>query len=114
MLDALFAGLVVEKLNDLGVRDVVSVHDCWMVASDALPALYEAVETAGEPWLRALGPVYEDLARYLGRHETYGPWVQLIRQKWSQRVKDSRWPRFLVAESTLMNLERDTLARVLD
>jgi hypothetical protein len=104
MIDAAYAGMVVEKLNDLGVRDLVSVHDCWMVASDARPALLEAVQASCEPWLQALGSVYDDLERYLGPHQIYGPHIRAWRQQWQDRVGRGDWPQFRVSEATLYSL----------
>ena len=54
MLDSAFAGHVIFTLYEAGVRDIVSINDCWLIASDGLPALYEAVEAAGKPWFRSL------------------------------------------------------------
>jgi hypothetical protein len=105
-LAAMFAGLVVEKLNDLRVRDIVSVHDCWMVASNAMPALYEAVEAAGEPWLRRLGGIYDDLTTYLKKGSTQASHLQAWRQQWEHRVAaGDGWPKFRVSSPKLMELE---------
>ena len=105
MLDALHAGLVIEGLNTRGVRDIVSVHDCWMVASDAYPLLCEAFDAAGEPWLRALEPFYDDLVGYLGDHPTYGPWVKDVRAKWERRVAECRWPQFRASATPLVTMD---------
>jgi hypothetical protein len=94
MLDAAFAGFVIKNLNDLGVRDVVSIHDAFIVPEDAEPKLHKAVESAGELWLRTLGPVYDDLERYLGQDAKYGPWVRKLRQDWIDRVAHQGWPKF--------------------
>jgi len=104
MLDALFAGLVVEKLTERGIRDVVSVHDAWMVAADAEPALLEAFDAAGEPWLRSLGPVYDDLSRYL-KGTNYASWIQECKAKWKCRVAEKRWPRFRATATSLVETE---------
>jgi hypothetical protein len=104
MLDGTFAGFVIKALNDGGVKDVVSLHDCWLISSDAAPALFEAVRAAGEPWLRALGPVYDDLERYVGNHPKYGPWLRNVRQRWRNRVNARRWPKFRVSPVTLYEL----------
>ena len=105
MLDALFASFVIEALDARGISDVVSVHDCWMVASDAYPVLCDAFDAAGEPWLRALEPIYEDLIRYLGDHDTYGPWVKELQAKWQRRVAERRWPRFLASTTALVEID---------
>src|SRR5262249_24578283 len=110
MLDAMFAGLVIEKLNELKVKDVVSIHDSWMISSDAEPALYEALKAAGEPWLRALDQVYADLAGYLDGHPVYSQCVKDIRRQWECRVAEARWPEFSVGDAALMELKtRETL-----
>lgn len=101
MLDALYAGLVVERLNGLGVMNVASVHDCWIVGQDAGLALSQAIVDVGEPWLRMLGPVYDELAAYLGEDVDYKDWVAEIRQKWQQRVEAGRWPEFRVSATDL-------------
>jgi hypothetical protein len=105
MLDAMFAGLVIEQLHARGLRDVVSIHDSWMVASDALPVLVEAVEAVGEPWLRALGPVYDALEGYLGGHPEHGPRVKEWRTRWERRVAKADWPVFKVDAPTLMRMD---------
>ena len=101
----MFAGLVVEKLNDLGVRDIVSLHDCWMVASDALLALYDAVAAAGEPWLRRLGPAYDALEQYLPADTRFGALVRDWRRQWQQRVAAGDWPKFRVDPAKLVWIE---------
>jgi hypothetical protein len=105
VLDTLFAGLVIEKLNALGVRDIVHLHDCWMVASDATPALDEAVAAAGEPWLRQLGPAYAALEQYLPPDTRYGQLVRGWRRQWQERVAAGAWPRFRVDPAKLLWLE---------
>ncbi len=105
-LDAMFAGFVVEQLNLRGVRDVVSVHDCWMVGSDAAPALYEAIEAAGEPWLRALGPIYDALEGYLGSDPVHGPRVRSWREQWERRcAAGNQWPKIQVKPEDLVALK---------
>lgn len=92
-LDAMFCGFVMEALRDEGVRDVVAVHDCWMVAADAEAKLLGAIVKAGRPWLKALGPVYDDLYDYL-RKTKYGPLIEALKTKWQRRVRAKRWPQF--------------------
>jgi len=104
MLDALFAGLVIEELAKRGVRDVVSVHDAWMVAADGESTLDEAFDAAGEPWLRALRPVYKDLDRYLKGTE-YASWVQDCKAKWKRRVAAKRWPKFRASATKLFETD---------
>jgi hypothetical protein len=101
MLDALFAGLVIEELTKRGIRDVVSVHDAWMVAADAEPALLDVFDTAGEPWLRSLGPVYDDLNRSL-KGTDYASWVQDCKATWKRRVAKEEWPWFRATATRLV------------
>lgn len=108
MLDAAFAGFVIRKLNELGVPDVVSIHDAFYVAEEAEPRLHKAVESAGEPWLRALGPVYDDLERYLGQDAKYGPWIKKLRQQWTERVARADWPVFRVGDVSLVRTSYST------
>lgn len=105
MLDAAFAGYVVEALNARGVRDVVSVHDCWMVPAEAEPVLRAAVLAAGEPWLQSLGPVYDALIAYLTDDPTFGPKARRWKSAWQRRVGQEHWPRFLVTEPLLWRQE---------
>jgi hypothetical protein len=110
MLDSLFAGIVVENLNALGVHNVVSIHDSWLIPEDAQPALRKAVDAAGEPWLRALQPVYDDLVRYLGSTK-YGDWTREKRDIWKRRVKAKKWPIFrveaqIIFESRPLNVRK--------
>ncbi|HKW90894.1 MAG TPA: hypothetical protein VJX92_03280 [Methylomirabilota bacterium] len=101
LLDAAFAGFVVEELHKHVVTNVVSVHDSWLVAAEAEARLVEAIKAAGEPWLRSLGPVYDDLIGYL----TGTPFEQQSRQwkaTWTRRVAEGRWPRFLAKKSSTL------------
>jgi hypothetical protein len=93
-LDASFAGHVVEILHDVhGVRDIVVIYDCFLVASDAEPALYEAVHDASDPWFRSLGAFYDVFDDYLPGH----PVVRRWREAWERRVAAGNdWPRFLM------------------
>jgi len=102
-LDAAFAGFVVEGLRARGVKDVVSVHDCWMVAAEAEPLLRDAILEAGEPWLRSLGPVYDALCQAIGDDPVFGPKVKGWRNQWKRRVKNKKWPKFLVSPAKLWN-----------
>lgn len=102
MLDAAFAGFVIKKLNDLKVQNVVHIHDAWLVPEDAKPELDKAVAAAGEPWLRCLGPVYADLEHYLGQDTEFGPWVRDLRQQWTKRIADRKWPDFRVGDADLI------------
>jgi hypothetical protein len=115
MLDAMFAALVVEELNKRGTA-VISIHDSWFVARDAWPNLSAAVKAANEPWLRALGVVYDDLIRYLPvrnkrrwtkggmpTESEYGRWVRRLKERWAARMEKSNdWPEFRVGEVRLV------------
>jgi hypothetical protein len=103
MLDSAFAGFVIRRLNELGVRDVVSIHDAFLVAEEAEPLLRRAVKDASRPWLECLGPVYDDLTRYLGQDVTYGDWVRRLRQQWADRVARHDWPEFRVGDVALVS-----------
>ena len=43
MLDALYASIVVVILNELGVRDVISIHDAFLVPESVHRELRESV-----------------------------------------------------------------------
>lgn len=88
MLDALFASIVVVLLNRAGVRDVVAVHDAFLVPESASRELVEALHDAGAAWLPKLGPFYDVFERYL---PTTSPEAEIARQwraRWEQRVQD--------------------------
>jgi hypothetical protein len=111
MLDAAFAGFVVEELKRRGVGHLVSIHDCWIVPLDAERVLTDAIAAAGRPWLEALGSVYDDFERLLGyctprRRRgccgVCGRWVQELHQKWADRVAHADWPRFRVGDVSLV------------
>jgi hypothetical protein len=75
------------------VRDIVPIYDCFLVASDAEPALYEAVTAASEPWFRSLGSFYQVFDDYLPGH----PVVRRWREAWQRRVDAGNdWPTFLM------------------
>jgi hypothetical protein len=96
VMDAMFAALVVERLSAFGVRDIVHIHDGWLVVSNAMPAVYKAVREVGEPWFRRLGPIYDAVARYLPAGTQHGDTVQGWRRQWERRVAEGKWPRFRV------------------
>jgi hypothetical protein len=99
-LDASFASHVVLKLHDVErVKDIVIVHDCFLVPSDAEPALHAALRAAAEPWFRGLGPFYAVFEDYLGDHPVHGPTIQGWRKKWQDRLDaadagNPDWPIF--------------------
>jgi hypothetical protein len=110
MLDSAFAGHVIFALYEAGVRDIVSINDCWLIASDGLPALYEAVEAAGEPWFRSLDAFYSIFEDYLDETSDHGKSVRQWRAAWQrrreaiERGKDT-WPKFLVKPETTFELQ---------
>jgi len=126
--DALFSGLVMERLTKRGVT-VIGFHDAWCVGewvSDGFGGqvpgealLRQVIEEVGEEWLTSLKPVYDFLDKYLRkdkspmpdvigedpetRGESYSAYVQRLRQQWEDRVSECRvtgnWPRFHVDRS---------------
>ncbi len=107
LLDATFSSMVLEGLHQEGITDVIALHDAWLVPKrlpdtggssaglDGRAALGYAIKTAGEPWLRSLGAVYDDLIAHLGTDPTFGPFVKEIRARWHARVEDKNWPKLL-------------------
>jgi hypothetical protein len=104
-LDAAFAGHVIENLYEQhNVRDIVVIHDCFLVASDAEPALYEAVTAASEPWFRSLGSFFQVFEDYLPGH----PEVRRWRETWERRVAAGNdWPAFLMKPEVTYKLADD-------
>src|SRR5262249_19026823 len=102
MLDAAYAGYVLEALNDRGIKDVVSIHDCWLVPADAQPHLDAAVLAACQPWLASLAPVYDALIEYVAGHPDYEPWFRDLRDRWRKRVEAQDWPKFHVKAEALV------------
>jgi hypothetical protein len=110
MLDAYFAGLVIERLAAHGVRDFVSIHDCWLVPAgvktnegpkQGRDVLADCIRDAGAEWLKGLGPVYDRLVAYLGDDPGYGDFVRAIKAKWEDRVRRESWPVFAAPRSQL-------------
>ena len=100
MLDALYASIVVRLLNRRNVRDVVAIHDAFLVGESARADLRVAIEETGPLWLPHLGPFYDVFERYLLATSTEGKIVRQWRARWEQRVKDCEsskdtWPNFL-------------------
>jgi hypothetical protein len=100
MLDALFASIVVMLVNQAGVRDVVAVHDAFLVPESAWRELVEALHGAGAAWLPKLGPFYDVFERYLPATSPEGEIARQWRTRWDQRVQDcgagrDTWPIFL-------------------
>jgi hypothetical protein len=100
MLDALYASIVVANLNELGVRDVVAIHDAFLVPSSAWAELEASIVDAGRSWLPRLGSFYEFFERYLPASTREGRIVRGWRSRWERRVTDCEagrdtWPEFL-------------------
>ncbi len=105
MLDSLFASFVMQALAADGVKDFVSVHDCWWAPAIVFRpgrepesghvVLDRAIRAAGRPWLLALGPVYEWMRQYIGSDQ-----VERAFEKWKARVSrglagdETAWPYF--------------------
>jgi hypothetical protein len=101
MLEAAFAGHVIEALDAQGVRDIVAINDCFLVPSDALPTLSAATKAAGRPWFLSLGPFYDVFEHYLGDDPVYGPRVGGWREIWQRRVDAGNdWPQLLMKRET--------------
>jgi hypothetical protein len=99
MLDALYAAVVVAALNQVGVQDVVAIHDAFLVPGDGLLELRAALNVAGQYWFPELGPVYDVFERYLQPDHDHGKTVREWRATWEQRLADCRagrdtWPVF--------------------
>lgn len=118
MMDALFSGIVMEKLLERGVP-VVGIHDCWLTADQVLDrgvpragvdVLREVIEEAGEPWLRGLGPIYKVFLDAFapvdgGKPRRQGPlqrqwaeWAKGIHESWQDRVNRHDWPVFTTSD----------------
>jgi hypothetical protein len=101
-LDAAYLGHVVLMLRERGVRDVVCVHDCFLVPSDAFPILHNALEDATRPWFEGLGAFYAAYA--LNGISAAKKWEAA----WSKRVQACRegrdeWPRFRFKDETTVS-----------
>jgi hypothetical protein len=114
MLDSLFSAFVMKALVAEGVTNFVGIHDCWYIASTICRpkcepelghvVLDRAIKAAGEPWLRALGPVYRWLLANVG-----GSQIVEAHRKWEARVErgdrgdPSAWPYFFAVPSGSVN-----------
>jgi hypothetical protein len=109
MLDAMFAGFVIEELVTRDVRDVISVHDAWYVAADAEAKLRDAIRAASVKWFERLGAIYDELERLLGtctppkRGKNKGRccglcanWIRELHEKWRARVEAEDYPDFKI------------------
>jgi hypothetical protein len=112
-LDSMFCGYVVEELAELGVRDVVAVHDAWYVAADAAGKLRPAIKAASVKWFERLDAVYDELERLLGictpptRGKNKGRccshcgnWIKELRAAWQTRINAQKYPNFDVGDAS--------------
>ena len=96
-MDSAFSGFVIEELVKRGVQ-IVALFDCWLVHSGDREKLQEAINAAGEPWLRSLQSVYDALLdpRYrLPKKDRR--WMEDCADAYKQRVAASErdekpWP----------------------
>lgn len=104
MLDAYFSSLVIEGLLKRGVRDVLGIHDNWLVPAlteagsggrvfPGVQVLEAAIQGAGRAWLEGLGSVYKEFIGYLGDTDD-GRWFQQLEADWRARVARQDWPTF--------------------
>jgi hypothetical protein len=84
-LDAAFAGHVIEGLAHAGIRDIVSIHDCWMVPTAHAAMLAQVISKAGRPWLESLSPLYTMLQRYL-KNTAHEDFANRIHARWVARL----------------------------
>jgi len=61
MLDALYASIVISKLNELGMSDVVAIHDAFLVPVSAIILLNLSIKNAGA----AVAPAPRSVLRVL-------------------------------------------------
>jgi hypothetical protein len=99
MLDALFAAEVVAALNDAGVRDVVAIHDAFLIPVGHYELLQPALERAARAWFPKLDRVYSVFERYLPPDHEHGQLVREWRATWEQRLAACEeglgaWPDF--------------------
>lgn len=95
VLDSFYSTLVMEKLAERGITDFVGIHDCWMIPQrvsvsgkicSGLEVLHEVMDETAAEWYAGLGPVYQDLIRYLGDDPKYKDLVWNAYNKWKERV----------------------------
>jgi hypothetical protein len=102
MLDALFAVCVVGSLNEAGVHNVISIHDAFLIPSDADDHgvnLNQVLDDAARLWLPQLGPFYDVFDQYLPAESKEAELARGWREKWETRVAGceagtDEWPRF--------------------
>lgn len=105
MLDAFYSTLVMGEIHKQRVSDFVGIHDCWLVPEkirqgtdlcDGRQILRDILSVAARKWYSGLGPIYDRLIYYLGKHETYGPWIRKAACQWQRRDAEGYTPQFLV------------------
>jgi hypothetical protein len=99
MLDALFAAEAVTALNDAGVRDVVAIHDAFLVPTGHYELLQPALDRAARAWLPKLDRAYAVFERYPPPDHEHGQRVREWRATWEQRLAACEagreaWPDF--------------------
>jgi hypothetical protein len=104
MLDAYFSSLVMTELSRRGVRDLVGIHDCWLVPAHmgtergierATDLIAAARDTAAEAWYRGLGPVFESMRGYLDDEGSrFRGWISGVHANWEKRAQEGYRPAF--------------------
>jgi hypothetical protein len=110
VLDALFSACVMRLLAKDGVTTIVGIHDCWMIpeliyradgtAEPAHVVLARAIKAAGEPWLLALGPIYDWLRTNL-KGTAGEKLIEDAYTAWEARKGRADWPSFFAKPGTL-------------
>jgi hypothetical protein len=109
MLDAALNGELVGYAEAAAPDDTaitfVATHDAWAIGRNE-PSDSETDEeflgnllyNAARDWFRSLGPVYDDLIRYLGNDPEFGTFVHEIKDKWRRQLAECEakriWPGF--------------------
>jgi hypothetical protein len=75
-----------------------------------LPALYDAVEAAADPWFRSLGAFYTIFENYLDEASDRGKAAREWRDTWQRRLTaiemgTDTWPAFLVKPETTFSMQ---------
>jgi hypothetical protein len=94
MMDAFYSSLVMSVLAQVGYRDLVGIHDCWLLPDTAgAQGVIQIAQgrVTGEPWLRGLECIYDDLIGYLTGTQ-YERWMRRIKSRWEKRKQSEGWP----------------------
>jgi len=107
-LDAYFNALVLAYLSKVGIKQVIAIHDSWLLPDfveahtdtsaeffdiSGEDVLERAIENVGQEWLEGIGGVYDWFVGAL----TGSPAENLAtgaRDRWRQRSAEQRWPKF--------------------